>query len=405
MAELAEPILSFDGGCPDCGDRRAALPFPLPEITNDFDWRARDYDSFRLFMMQELAYRFPERRRWTPADIEVVIVELLAAGLDRASHALDAVQAERYLETARRPQSVRRLLKLIGYDVVERIDPALLDALPPIPAGQAETDAQKVERYWRLNPAEMEAARAEGPRLTSEVRRMVTLADHEEVLVRHPLVARAHARLLWSNAWNTVLVAALLEGNRGLDDPLHVGNPPPAGGKPSGLDEKLWAEIVTFHRVERLVLPPVNDTLTARRLLRAVIELNRMLGSEVLLETAKAAPVSIVLSVRAKKGYFRSELKQALEEVFSADHGSFFEPGRFGFGEDLFASDIIETAMAIEGVAVACLNRFKRVGDYPDQAASGVIVIAEDEFVLCSNDRSKPQNGTLRITVNAGEGS
>lgn len=404
MAELAEPILSFDGGCPDCGDRRAVLPFPLPEIAHDFDWRARDYDSFRLMMMQELAYRFPERRRWTPADIEVVIVELLAAALDRASHALDAVQAERYLETARRPQSVRRLLKLIGYDVVERIDPALLDALPPIPAGQTETAAQKVERYWRLNPAEMEKARTEGPRLTGEVRRMVTLADHEEVLARHPLVARARARLVWSGAWNTVLVAALLEDNRGLDDALHIGAPPPAGGKPSALDERLWTEIVTFHRVERLALPPVNETLTARRLLRTVIELNRMLGSEVLLETAKAAPVGIVLSVRAKRGYFRSELKQALEEVFSSDQAGFFEPGRLGFGEDLYASDIIETAMAVEGVAVACLNRFKRVGDYPDQAASGVILIAEDEFVLCSNDRSKPENGTLRVKVNAGDG-
>ena len=126
MAELADPVLSFEGGCPDCGDRRAVLPLPLPQIANDFDWRARDYDSFRLFMMQELAYRFAERRRWTPADVEVVIVEVLAAALDRASHALDAVQAERYLETARRPQSVRRLLKLIGYDVVQRIAKASL---------------------------------------------------------------------------------------------------------------------------------------------------------------------------------------------------------------------------------------------------------------------------------------
>ena len=54
-------------------------------------------------------------------------------------------------------------------------------------------------------------------------------------------------------------------------------------------------------------------------------------------------------------------------------------------------------------MAVACLNRFKRVGPYPDQVASGVIVIAEDEFALCDNDRSAPQNGTFRITVNAGE--
>ena len=403
MADLGEPVLTFGTGCPDCGDRRATLPLPIPEIADDFDWKARDYDSFRLFLMQELAYRFPERRRWTPADIEVVIVELLATALDRASHALDVVQAERTLETARRPQSVRRLLKLIGYDAARRIDPAILDALPPAPGGITETDAQKVERYWRLQPAAMEEARAEGPRLTGEVRRMVTLADHQSVLEEHPIVARAKARLVWTGAWNTILVAALLEGDRDLDAALHQGPAPQPGKKPSKLDQDLWDDIVTFHRIERLPLPPVNSALTPRRLLRGMIDLNRMIGSEVLLETAKAAPVAIVLSVRAKKGYFRSELKQALEEVFTADQGGFFEPGRLGFGDDLYASDIIEATMAVEGVAVACLNRFKRVGAYPDRTAAGVIDIADDEYIRCTNDPAHPENGTIRIVVNAGD--
>ncbi len=402
MAELAPPVLTFGKGCPDCGERSAVLPLPIPAIADDFDWRARDYDSFRLFMMQELAYRFPERRRWTPADIEVVVVELLAAALDRASHALDAVHAERYLETARRPQSVRRLLKLIGYDAVERIDPEFLEALPPPPPGLVESPAQKLERYWRLNPQAMEEARAEGPRLTGEVRRMVTLADHETILTEHPLVARARARLVWTGAWNTVLIATLLEDNRNPDAALHVG-PPPADGRPSTIDEDLWEAIEDFHRVERLPMPPIDDTLTARKMLRGLIELNRMIGTEVLLESAKVAAVSIALSIRAKKGYFRSELKQALEQVFSDGEGGFFEPGRLGFGEDMFASDIIDAAMQVEGVAVACLNRFKRVGPYPDQVASGIIAIADDEFALCANDRARPQDGTFRIAVNAGE--
>lgn len=146
----------------------------------------------------------------------------------------------------------------------------------------------------------MEQARADGPRLTGEVRRMVTLADHETVLTEHPLVARSRARLVWSGAWSTVLVATLLEDNRNLDAALHAG-PPPADGKPSGVDEDLWRAIVDFHRVERLPLPPVDDSLTPRRLLRGLIELNRMIGTEVFLESAKAAPVSIALSVRAKK--------------------------------------------------------------------------------------------------------
>jgi hypothetical protein len=403
MAELGNPILDFSGGCPDCGERLVQLPLPIPGVENDFDWRTRDYDSFRLFLMQELAHRFPGRRRWTPADVEVVIVELLAAALDRASHALDAVQTERYLESARRPQSVRRLLKLIGFDAVERTDPAILDRMPPLPGGVKETPEEKLERYWGLEPAAMAAARALGPRLTGEQRRMVTLADHETLLAQHPLVARARARLVWTGAWSTVLVSALLEDDRQLDDPLHQGAPAALASRPSELPTTLWREIVDYHRQEHLALPPTTEALTPRRLLRVVVERYRLVGAEVFLEAARAAPVTFALSIRAGRGYFRSELRQALAQAFSAGEGGFFEPGRLGFGDDLFASDLIEQAMSVEGVEVACLNRFKRQGPYPDRTAAGVIEIAEDEFALCLNRRDAPERGSYRLTVHGGE--
>lgn len=397
MAELPAPILVFDSGCPDCGERRAVLPPPLPGVREDFDWKARDYDSLRLFLMQELAHRFPERRRWTPADMEVVIVELLAAALDRASYALDAVQGERYLATARRPQSVRRLLKLIGYDAAERVRDEALDVLPPPPDGRTETREERLERLWRFDPSQMETARAAGPRLIAEQRRMVTLEDHQTVISAHPLVSRAQARLVWTGAWNTILVSALLDADRSLDEPL----PLPGGGAEADL---LWKRIEKFHHDQNIPLPNDGGAATPRHLLRALIELRRMIGSEVFLEDAKPAPVTFTLSIRAKPGFFRSEMKQALADVFSADEGGFFEPGRLDFGDDLFASDIIEAAMAVDGVAVACLNRFKRVGSgWPDRSAQGFIPIADDEYVRCLNVRGEPQKGYFRLIVNGGE--
>ncbi len=403
MAELGDPTLEFSGGCPDCGERLANLPLPIPGVDDDFDWRTRDYDSFRLFLMQELAHRFPDRRRWTPADMEVVIVELLAAALDRTSHALDAIQAERYLETARRPQSVRRLLKLIGFDAVERTDPAVLDDLPPAPDNQEESPEEQLERYWRLDPAAMETARAMGPRLTGEQRRMVTLEDHETLLVEHPLVARARARLVWTGAWTTMLVSTLLEDDRDLDESLHQGAPLGPAGPPSELPTSLWRQIVDYHRQERLALPVINQALTPRRLLRVLVERYRMVGSEVFLESARSAPITFTLSIRVRRGYFRSELRQALDQAFSSDQDGFFEPGRLGFGDDVFASDLIEQAMTVEGVEVACLNRFRRVGPYPDRTAAGVIEIADDQFALCLNDRAAPENGNYRLIVHGGE--
>jgi len=397
MADLPEQILAFNNGCPDCGERRAQLPPPLPGVADDFDWKTRDYDSLRLFMMQELAHRFPDRRRWTPADMEVVIVELLAAAFDRASHAIDAVQGERYLATARRPQSVRRLLKLIGYDAAERVRDTTLDQLPPPEPGVIENRAERLERLWRLQPALMDIARAEGPRLIAEQRRMVTLDDHERALSAHPLVARAQARLVWSGAWKTVLVSALLEGDRSLDAAL------PVPGSDAQAD-LLWQQIGAFHHAQNLPLPATGEALIARQLLRVMIERQRMIGTEVFLEDAKPAPITFTLSVRAKSGYFRSEMRQALAEVFSAEEGGFFEPGRLDFGEDLFASDIIEAVMAVDGVAVACLNRFKRVGNgWPDRVVEGFIPVDDDEYVRCLNLSGEPRNGYYRLVVNGGE--
>ncbi len=118
MAITPVPKLHFTASCHDCGHRLIPPPKSIPAIGNDFDWLTRDYDGFRLFMMEELAARFPERTNWTPADIEVILVETLAVVLDQQSDALDRIHNEAFLDSARRPDSVRRLLKLIGYDSV-----------------------------------------------------------------------------------------------------------------------------------------------------------------------------------------------------------------------------------------------------------------------------------------------
>ncbi|MEO1001453.1 MAG: hypothetical protein AAFW69_12770, partial [Pseudomonadota bacterium] len=266
----------------------------------------------------------------------------------------------------------------------------------------AGPDEAKVEGYWRRNPDAMEAARRAGPRLIAEQRRMVTLADHGTVLAAHPLVALARARLVWTGGWQTILIAARLEEEGiGLDTPLDDGT---AGPRPTELRTELWDAIAAWHQEARVALPPVDPRLTARRILRGVIDANRMIGTEVFLEEARAAAISVALSVRARPGYFRSELRQALAQVFSADQGGFFEPGNLGFGQALYASDVIEAAMAVEGVSVACLNLFRRVGrGAEDQSADGVILVEEDEYILCAGDRRRPELGTFRISVEGGE--
>ena len=81
--------LSFDGVCPDCGQRRVDTPDALPTVGDDFDWDLRDYDGFRLFMLQGLAARFVKFISGSHSNIVGLSVYDAAAMLDSAGYKKD----------------------------------------------------------------------------------------------------------------------------------------------------------------------------------------------------------------------------------------------------------------------------------------------------------------------------
>lgn len=343
-------------GC-DCGERRVSLPARLPPLGDDFDWNVRDYDGFRLFMLEELAARFQERENWAPADMEVVLVETLAVVLDQLSDMLDRVQAEAFLETARRPDSVRRLLAMIGHR-------------PNYGGLEDKEEKQKVikklESDWKQYPHKMEAAKKAGTQSIHQQQRMVTLDDYAQQLMLHPLVLRAAAYSRWRGSWHTHYAVVLLQDNQKLDDS-------PDGGS------------------------------TARTILRPYIDQRRMAAQEVILEDAQQVGIYIAISVRIAGDYFQSEIRDAVSIALGEQPGGFFEPGRMQFGEDVVASDIIEALMRLDGIEAVCLNRFKRIGkDWQDQSINGRIVLQGYEIAVCTNDPQDPQQGLLRITLYGG---
>jgi hypothetical protein len=89
----------------------AAKLLPLP-IT---DYLAKDYASFRQLMLNRLTVTMPQWQERNPADLGVVLVELLAYAADHLSYYQDAVATEAYLDTARRRVSVRRHARLLDY--------------------------------------------------------------------------------------------------------------------------------------------------------------------------------------------------------------------------------------------------------------------------------------------------
>jgi len=465
MASTPVPELIYADNCGDCGRRQVTLPGPLPEPGDDFDWLVRDYDGFRLFMMEELAARFSERRRWTPADMEVVLVEALAVVLDQMSDALDRIQAEAFLATARRPDSVRRLLALIGFDAVSQADtrvgipdpsPVLSETLDqrrqrlqafhlglqtwleqytdiveqltagqqaglasfmadPAQASAADLAAtqlfldkapelverirnQVLEQHWAYHPRAMELAKEAGPQAIRTQKRMVTVADYAGQLQQHPLLLHAHSYRRWSGSWSTVYVTGILYANLALDTPLNaavVGDADAFGLLQSTVDQ--------FHRQQELAEIDWSQEPTARSILRHLIAAWRMSGQEVFLQDAEIVGINISLSVRISGNYFQSEIKRAIVDRLGNGLGGFFQPGNIGFGEDLFASDIVEAVMALAGVEAVCLNRFKRVGSrYADQSDSGRIQIDGIEVAVCNNDSTSPEKGLLRVRVHGG---
>lgn len=396
MAETPVPQLTFGGGCPDCGERAVTLPGALPAPGDDFDWLVRDYDGFRTFMMEELAARFQERRRWAPADMEVVLVETLSVVLDQLSDLMDRVASEAYLGTARRPQSVRRLLGMIGYD-------ALLQAKDDARAAGVAVDDPAVfnerwlEEQWLKFPHLMERARAEGPRWIRQQKRMVTTDDYRVRMEEHPLVLRASAWSQWTGSWEVMHLAVQTVGETTLDRPFSTV---PSGG---GSMADLRKEIEAFHDERGLKLPVWSVDPTLRSILQIYLEAYRMAGKEVRLLDGEPVGIHLSIAVRVNAEFFQSEVRRAILDALGTGVGGYFEAGRRIFGEDLHAGDLYEALMGVDGVEAVCLNRFKRVGKrYPNMADAGTIRLDGIEFAVCDRNPARPERGYLNLQLQGG---
>ena len=134
---------------------------------------------FRLFMMEELAARVPERQRWTPADLETVLVEALAAVLDQLSDRADG--------SPPKPPSDRRGgrvgARLLQYIATTRCAPRWRRRHPARSHPRFGGGA-RVPRGWRTRHDG--GARAAGVRRDPRPNRMVTAEAHAASSELHP---------------------------------------------------------------------------------------------------------------------------------------------------------------------------------------------------------------------------
>ncbi|MGH6646438.1 putative baseplate assembly protein [Aquabacterium sp.] len=116
-----DPLLNalpfkFRPGCfnLNCTPAERLKPPPLePEI----DYLARDYDSFRHVLIAAMMKRVPG---WTPsseADLDQVLIDLIAADADEQADYHDRVLSERSIATARKRVSLARHARLMDYHI------------------------------------------------------------------------------------------------------------------------------------------------------------------------------------------------------------------------------------------------------------------------------------------------
>jgi hypothetical protein len=109
---------NFKAGCPSHFDCRVMeVCQPLIPAEPDIDYMAKDYASFRRALLDLIPTFKPSWTERHEADIGMVLLELLAYTGDQLSYYQDAVSNELYLETARQRITVRRLARLIDYQM------------------------------------------------------------------------------------------------------------------------------------------------------------------------------------------------------------------------------------------------------------------------------------------------
>jgi len=165
----------------DC--RCSCAPRKVPEL----DYLAKDYQSFRRMLLDRLSLVTPRWRERNPADLGVMLVELLAYAGDRLSYRQDAHATDAYLGTARSRIALRRHARLVDYRMHDGCSARVLLQFKVPHGGAVKLPARtrvwsKVEELARvLTPEKARAAANAGALAFETVDAAVLYADHHEM--------------------------------------------------------------------------------------------------------------------------------------------------------------------------------------------------------------------------------
>lgn len=120
LGRLMDPLFNrlpfkFRPGCFNLNCAPTWAPQAPTELPPALDTLARDYDSFRHLLMAAMAQRVPGWRATSEADLDQVLIDLIAATGDELADHHDRVIAERAITSARKRVSLARHGRLVDY--------------------------------------------------------------------------------------------------------------------------------------------------------------------------------------------------------------------------------------------------------------------------------------------------
>lgn len=214
-------------------------------------------------------------------------------------------------------------------------------------------------------PEPMEQVRLYAPQAFRRQERAVTEADYAAVAQRHPEVQRAVATRRWTGSWHTMFITVDRRAGRPVD---------------AEFEDKL----------------------------RGFLEKFRLAGHDLEIDAPNFVALDLALKGCVLEGHRRSDVEAELLRVFSAHdlpdgRRGFFHPDNFTFGQSVFLSRIIATAMQVPGVHWVEAARFQRWGELPNsEIAAGQLTIDRLEIARLDNDPNAPENGQLELILEGG---
>lgn len=221
-------------------------------------------------------------------------------------------------------------------------------------------------------PETIDQVRFNAPQAFKVQERAVSVEDYPVIVQRRREVQKAIATTRWTGSWETIFLAVDRKGGLPVDDDFK-------------------AELIRF------------------------LEHYRMAGHDIEIEAPRFVPLDIAMTVHVKPNYLGTAVSSALKDSFGntdlpRGERGFFHSDNFTFGQPVYLSEIVATAMKVPGVSWVDTddtspkqNRFKKWGEKPEkELEEAIIKTARLEIVRIDNDPNAPQNGNIEFFMEGG---